>query len=72
MAVWILVVHWVDLNWLVFPALHPEGFYVHWTAITSMLGCGFAIAFARRRAAGRFTLPVKDPYLADSLRYQQA
>ena len=72
-AVWILVVHWVDLTWLVFPALHPEGFSVHWTAITSMIGVGgIAIAFARWRAAGHFTLPVKDPYLADSLRYQQA
>jgi len=46
---------------------------VHWTAITSMIGVGgVAIAFARWRAAGHFTLPVKDPYLADSLRYTQA
>ena len=73
MAVWILVVHWVDLTWLVLPALHPEGFYLHWTGITSMVGVGgVAIAFARWRAAGYFTLPVKDPYLADSLRYSQA
>jgi hypothetical protein len=72
-AVWILVVHWVDLTWLVMPALHPEGFYVHWTAITSLIGVGgVAFAFARWRAAGHFTLPVKDPYLADSLRYSQA
>jgi hypothetical protein len=63
----------VDLTWLVLPALHPEGFTVHWTGITSMLGVGgVAIAFARWRATGHFTLPVKDPYLADSLRYQQA
>ncbi len=72
-AVWILVVHWVDLTWLVMPALHPEGFYVHWTAIPAMIGVGgVAIAFARWRAAGHFTLPVKDPYLTDSLRYSQA
>ena len=73
MSVWLLVVHWVDLTWLVLPALHPEGFYVHWTAIAAMFGVGgIAIAYARWRAAGHFTLPVKDPYLADSLRYQQA
>jgi hypothetical protein len=72
-AAWILVVHWVDLTWLVMPALHPEGFFVHWTGITSMFGVGgIAIAFARWRAAGHFTIPVKDPYLADSLRYSQA
>jgi hypothetical protein len=72
-AVWILVVHWVDLTWLVLPALHPQGFFLHWTQLTSMLGVGgVAVAFARWRAAGHFTLPVKDPYLADSLRYSQA
>ena len=37
-SVWILIVHWVDLTWLVMPALHPEGFFVHWTGITSMIG----------------------------------
>jgi len=72
-AIWILVVHWIDLTWLVMPALHPQGFFVHWTLLTSMLGVGgVAVAFARWRAAGYFTLPVKDPYLADSLRYSQA
>lgn len=72
-AVWILVVHWVDLTWLVMPALHPQGFFVHWTGITAMIGVGgVAVAFARWRAAGHFTLPVKDPFLTDSLRYSQA
>ena len=73
MAVWILVVHWVDLEWLVMPAVHPQGFFFHWTHLTSMLGVGgVAIAFVRWRAGGHFTIPVKDPYLADSLRYTQA
>jgi hypothetical protein len=73
MAVWILVVHWVDLIWLVVPALHPEGFYFHWTFLTSIVGAGgIAVAFALWRASGHFTIPVKDPYLSDSLRYTQA
>ena len=51
-AVWILVVHWVDLYWLVMPALHPEGFTSHWTGFTSFVGVGgVAVAFARWRAA---------------------
>jgi hypothetical protein len=73
MAVWILVVHWIDLLWLVMPALHPQGFFLHWTHVASMVGVGgVALAFARWRASGHFTIPVKDPYLADSLRYTQA
>jgi hypothetical protein len=72
MAVWILLVHWVDLMWLVIPALHPQGFYFHWTFVTSIIGVGgIAVAFALWRAVGHFTMPVKDPYLADSLRYTQ-
>jgi len=58
--------------WLVIPALHPQGFYFHWTFVTSIIGVGgIAVAFALWRAVGHFTMPVKDPYLADSLRYTQ-
>jgi hypothetical protein len=32
---------------------------------------GVAIGFALFRARGKYTMPVKDPYIADSLRYVQ-
>ena len=71
-AVWILVVHFADLYWLVMPTLHPEGFSFHWTTITAFLGVGLlSVAFTVWRMRGRFAIPVKDPYLADSLRYRQ-
>ena len=71
-GVWILLVHYLDLYWLVMPTLHPEGFSMHWTSITAFLGIGLlAVAFVMWRARGQFTVPVRDPYLGDSLRYKQ-
>ena len=71
-AVWILFMHYVDVYWLVMPTLHPEGFSFHWTSLTAFLGVGLiAIAFAMSRLRGQFAVPIKDPYLGDSLRYRQ-
>jgi hypothetical protein len=71
-AAWIMFVHYVDIYWLVIPTLHPEGFHLHWTAVTAFLGVGLiAIAFAVSRLRGQFAVPVKDPYLGESLRYRQ-
>jgi hypothetical protein len=71
-AIWILLVHYIDIFWLVMPTLHPEGFSLHWTNFTAFLGVGLlAVAFAVSRLRGRFAIPVRDPYLAESLRYRQ-
>ncbi len=71
-AIWILLVHYIDIYWLVMPSLHPEGFSLHWTNFTAFLGVGLlAVAFAVSRLRGRFAIPVRDPYLAESLRYRQ-
>ncbi len=71
-AVYILGMHWVDLYWLVWPAHSEGGPSFHWTLISSFLGVGgISVAFALWRAGGKYTVPVKDPYIADSLRYVQ-
>jgi hypothetical protein len=71
-AIWILLVHYIDIYWLVMPTLHPDGFSVHWTNFTAFLGVGLiAIAFGVSRLRGRLAVPVRDPYLAESLRYRQ-
>jgi hypothetical protein len=44
----------------------------HWTVIPAFVGVGgLAVAFAVWRARGHFMVPVRDPYLADSLAYKQ-
>ena len=71
-GVWILLVNYIDIFWLVMPTLHPEGFSIHWTNFTAFLGVGLlAIAFGVWRLRGRLPVPVRDPYLPESLRYRQ-
>ncbi len=71
-AGWLLFVHFVDLYWLVMPTLSPDAPLFHWTLVTSFFGVGgLSVAFAIWRMRGHFTLPVKDPFLAVSLRYRQ-
>ena len=71
-AFWILLVHAVDLYWLIMPTLARTAAPFHWTLITAFVGVGgMAVAFALWRIRGHFTVPVRDPYLADSLAYRQ-
>lgn len=71
-AYWILFIHWVDVYWLVMPSLNPEGFSFHWTDVTAFFGVGLvAVAFTIWRLRGKLPVPVKDPYLAASIRYHQ-
>ncbi len=70
-AVWLLVVHYVDVYWVMMPALqHGEGATPHWTDLTAVLGIGAAaLAFVIWRLRGGNAVPVGDPYLEESLRY---
>ena len=71
-GLWILFVHAVDLYWLIMPTLSPEGPVFPWTMVPAFVGVGgLAVAFAIWRQRGRYTLPVRDPYLSDSLAYRQ-
>lgn len=71
-AAFILMVHYIDIFWLVMPTLNVDGFAVHWTHFTAFLGVGLlAIAFGVSRLRGKLPVPVKDPYLGESLRYRQ-
>jgi hypothetical protein len=70
-ALWQVAVHYLDIYFTMFGGLHPDGPQPHWTDLTAVVGVGAAaVAFGawllRRTAA----VPVGDPYLEDSLRYQ--
>jgi hypothetical protein len=70
-AAWQLLMHGVDLYWIVAGASgSPPA--PHWTVFTAFAGVGGAAAWlALLRARGRHTVPVKDPFLPESLRYVQ-
>ena len=71
-AVWILFIHYVDLYWVVMPAAGIDELGLHWTHLTSFVGVGgVSVAFTLFLLRGARPVPVKDPFLADSLRYMQ-
>jgi hypothetical protein len=71
-AIWILLVNYIDIYWLVMPTLYPEGFTFHWTQPVAFAAIGLiAVAFGISRLRGRMPVPMRDPYLAESLRYRQ-
>jgi hypothetical protein len=72
MAVWLLLAHLVDTWWLVVPVVSPDAIRVHWADVSAFLGVGgAAVAFTLWRLRGHATVPVGDPYLPESLRYDE-
>jgi hypothetical protein len=70
-AAWILFVHWVDLYWLVMPHVSPDGPRPSLLDLTAFVGVGgVAVAWTAFRMRGVAAVPVRDPYIEDSLRYQ--
>ncbi|WP_338863905.1 hypothetical protein [Myxococcus stipitatus] len=76
-AIYILAVHLLDLYWLVWPALTgDQGPNMDLISIVSLVAAfvgvgGIAVGFALKNARNNYTMPVKDPYIAESLRYVQ-
>jgi hypothetical protein len=70
-AVWLLLVHWVDVHWVIMPHVHEAGPSLSWMDLTAFVGVGAAfLAALVFRMRGAATVPVRDPYLEESLRYQ--
>lgn len=70
-AVWMLVMHYVDMFWLIMPELTPQKLSVHIIDFTALIGVGGFFVAAIARAASKVNLiPVKDPALGDSLSFE--
>jgi hypothetical protein len=70
-SAWILVAHYVDVYWVVMPQASPLGPQPSWMDLSALLGVGgVTLAFAVSRLRGHALLPVRDPYLHDSLHYE--
>lgn len=72
-AVWMLLVHYVDLYWLAIPALSPESPAPRLTDLLAFLGVGAVwLAAWGWLVARRAAVPVADPRLAESLAFENA
>jgi hypothetical protein len=69
-ALLILVMHYVDIYWLVMPTLGEHGATPSWVDLCGLLGpLGAGLLVIAHRAAGGPLYPVRDPRLAESLQF---
>ncbi|HEX2164426.1 MAG TPA: hypothetical protein VHM02_10795 [Thermoanaerobaculia bacterium] len=72
-SVWMLVVHYLDLYWLIVPALSPESPAPRLADLVAFAGVGAVwLAAWGWLLAGRAAVPVADPRLAESLSFENA
>jgi hypothetical protein len=70
-ATWLIVMHGVDLYWLVMPALHPQGVAFCMLDVASFLTVGgFFFAGVTFLMLGSPLVPVGDPRLPESLSFE--
>lgn len=69
-SIWIITMHFIDIYWLIMPALYPGGARPHWLDLTSLLGIGgLLLAYGVWRFRGRPVAPVGDPRYERSLTF---
>jgi hypothetical protein len=70
LALWLLLMHWMDIYWLAMPSLHKEGFRLSWLDLTTFVGIGGVyLGLVWKRLCSEPLLPVNDPKLTDSLEF---
>jgi hypothetical protein len=73
MGIWILVAHWVDLYWVVYPAVSKTEAVFSWMDVTCLAGIGgIAVWIMWRRFIAHPIVPVGDPGLPNSLDFENA
>ncbi len=68
MSIWILVMHFIEMYWIVMPTMHHHGVVLNWMDVTAFLGLGgiFLHLFFSRFSKNAM-IPANDPKLAESL-----
>jgi hypothetical protein len=70
-SVLLLLMHFVDLHWVVMPTVHHHGFHLHWLDLATWLGVGSAFGLAFwHMLRHRSLVPAGDLRLARALNHQ--
>jgi hypothetical protein len=70
-ALWMLLMHYLDIYWLVMPNQHPSGLQPHWLDLGCLLAVGGLLVAAASYLLGRApVIPVGDPRLPESLSFE--
>jgi len=72
-AAWVLLMHWVDLYWVVIPEVAPQRAVPHLLDLTTLLGLGgILVALAAHSMRRHSLVPERDPRLQESLMFENA
>ena len=72
-AAWVLLMHWVDLYWVVIPEVAPQRAVPHLLDLTTLLGLGGILVGLAAHSMRRHSLvPERDPRLQESLMFENA
>jgi len=64
---WLLLMHYLDVYWLVLPTLHPGGVRFHWLDLAGVLLVGgFGVAYASRLGPEAFTAVPESRHAGES------
>lgn len=73
MAIWFLIIQYIDWYWQVMPTFHPHGVALHWLDVACVLAPLSALGlvfWSRMRAHA--VMPIGDPRFEQALRFQNA
>jgi hypothetical protein len=69
-SIWLLLMHFVDMYWVVMPFHDPDGAKPHWLDLSALCAiCGAVTTFCLWRQRGVPALAHSDPRLEEGLRY---
>lgn len=72
-AGWMLLMHYVDTYWMVMPQLHRTGLHLHILDLAALLAVVGTLTLAfLSRVQKQQLVPVNDPFLAESLAFENA
>lgn len=70
LAVALMVMRLIDLFWVIVPAFHPTGFFIHWMDVIAPIGLGgIWLAVFTSQLDERPLAPLHDPNLQEALAY---
>jgi len=69
-AGWVVLMHYIDLTWIVMPVHHPQGIHVSWMDLTTLLGIGGTYLWVFwTRFTAQPVVPVGEPSLDESMAF---
>ncbi len=70
-SVWLLLMHFIDMIWLVLPTFQTHDYHIHWLDFTTLIGIGGVfIGLILLQLENQSVVPINDPKLEESIQHR--